>query len=200
MIDKFGRAYDVNQETFTMGVNHLFADHIASKFKGCKVVLDTCCGAGFIAIALANCVDKVITVDINPEHLAQAKNNANIAGVSDKIVFIHGDIISNKIISSISFFDGAFLDPDWARAGDDKTIHTSRLSEMQPPADVLLELIRSRIENIALRLPKEIDTGELEKYKNYKIERFLMNGKIKFFTIYFGKLLESTKTDLFEIT
>src|SRR3989344_5170636 len=126
VINKFGDDFLVDEETFIMGVHHLFANRIALKFQGYKIVLDTCCGAGFMAIALAKIVDRVISFDINLEHLSQAKTNAKIAGVAGKIDFIDADILDKNSFTLFQEIDGAFLDPDWAKPGDEKGKHTSK--------------------------------------------------------------------------
>ncbi len=200
ILKKFGAHYVVNNDTFVMGTHHVFANHIAIRFKGYNAVLDTCCGAGFMAIALAKVVNKVITFDINKDHLSQAQINAKIAGVFPKIEFIHANVSDIENMKKIIPIDGAFLDPDWAILGKEKSEHTSRLSEMQPPADSLIKLISAFTQNIALRLPKEIHNEELLPYSPYEAESFIMDRKLKFFTVYFGELRRDAHGSTFEIS
>ena len=59
-----------------------------------KRVLDMCTGSGCIAISIASLgkPEKVSAVDISPEAIEVAKNNAKINNVSDKIIFILSDL------------------------------------------------------------------------------------------------------------
>ena len=188
IIKKFGKEYQVDNETFIMGIHYLLGDHIAQRFKGYDVVLDTCCGAGFMSIALAKYVNQVIAVEINPKYLEQAKNNVKIADISSKIRFILGYILYNKTTKTIHNIDGFFLDPDWAAVVEIKTTHTSKLSSMQPPADRLFTEMSERTKNIALRLPKEIDLSELENLPSHELEKIYLDDDFKFYRAYFGKL------------
>ena len=191
IIKKFGKEYYlVNNETFHMGIHYLLGNHIAQRFNGYDVVLDSCCGAGFMSIALAKFVNQIIAVEINREHLSQAKNNVKIAGLSSKINFILGDIQDKKNLNKIPQIDGAFLDPDWTTAGKSKTIHASKLSNMQPPADKLFNAISKITQNIALRLPREIDLSELKKLPSHELEKVYLDNDFKFYCAYFGKLKE----------
>lgn len=190
IIKKFGKEYQVDDETFIMGIRRLLGDHIARRFKGYKIVLDSCCGAGFMSIALAKYVNQVIAVEINPKNLEQAQHNARIADVFDRIKFISGDILNKSILDEIPSIDAAFLDPDWAMAGKVKTAHTSKLSNTQPSADKLFTEINKLTQNIALRLPREIDLSELKGLPTHEFEKIYLDDEFKFYCVYFGELLQ----------
>ena len=155
-----------------------------------KFILDACCGAGFMSIALVKYVNQVIAVEINPKHLEQAENNVKVAGVSSKIEFIFGDILNKKILNKIPKIDGAFLDPDWAISDEPITTHTSKFSKMQPPADKLFVEINKKTQNIALRLPREINLSELKTLPSYELEKIYLDDDFKFYCSYFGRLIE----------
>lgn len=199
ILRKFGKEYDVNNDTFIMGINYLLGDHIAQRFKDYKVVLDVCCGAGFTSISLAKYVNQVIAVDVNPEHLKQAEKNVKIASVSSKIKFILGDILNRETLNKIHQIDGALLDPDWAVKGDVKTTHTSKLYEMQPPADKLFYEISKITQNIAIRLPREIDLSELRTFPSHELENIYLDNEFKFYCAYFGNLLRKVGETEFKI-
>ena len=120
ILEKFGKEYQVDNDTFIMGIHHLLGGHIAQRFKGYNLVLDACCGAGFMSIALAKYVNQVIAVDVNPKNLELAENNAKIARVSNQIKFIPGNILDKSNLNKIPEIDAAFLDPDWAMIGKSK--------------------------------------------------------------------------------
>jgi len=189
IIKKFGKEYQVDDETFVMGIHHLLGDHIAQRFKGYEIVLDSCCGAGFMSISLAKHVNQVIAVEVNPKNLTQAQYNARIANVSDRIKFILGDILDKSILNEISSIDAAFLDPDWTMVGEVKTAHTSKLYNMQPSADKLFIEINKLTQNIALRLPREIDLSELKGLPTHEFEKIYLDDEFKFYCVYFGELL-----------
>jgi predicted O-methyltransferase YrrM len=58
---------------------------------------------------------KITTIDINPQNLAIAKENAKIAGIEDKIVFLEGDaliILQEMVKSKMQKYDLFFIDAD----------------------------------------------------------------------------------------
>lgn len=192
VVKKFGKEYSANDDTYHMGIHYLLGNAIAKRFYGHKICLDTCLGAGFMALALAKHVNKVIGVDINPLHLEQAKHNAGLALIEEKIEFILGDAL--KIIRTIIEIDSGFLDPDWARIGDNKENHTPKLSQMVPPANVLLEEVFKKTKNVCLRLPKEFNLENLRGFPEHEIESVYLDDKLKFYCIYFGDLIKNTKS------
>jgi len=189
VLKKFGKEdYQVNENTYIMGIHHLLGEHIAQRFKGYNTVLEVCTGAGFMLIPLARNARKIITVEINPEHLEQAKNNIKISGIKSDINFLLGDILNNKILNKITNIDAAVLDPDWSEIGKQKLIHAPKFSVMQPAADKLFDEINKKTQNIAIRLPKEIDLAELKKLPSCELEKIYLDNEFKFYCAYFGKL------------
>ncbi len=188
MIQKFGKEYVVNDDTYHMGIHQALGEHVATRFEECKVVLDACAGAGFMSLALARHVSKVIAVDINAEHLAQARENARIEERVEQIEFVEGDVL--KVLPGIPFLDGAFLDPDWARPGDKKTIHVSALENMEPSATRLYMEVAEKTKNICLRLPKTFNSEELKKLPACEFEAVYLNDDLKFYCAYWGKLVK----------
>ena len=119
--------------------------------------------------------------------MQQAKRNVQIASIEDKIDFILGDAL--KIINTIDKIDSAFLDPDWAKTGDDKENHVPALSQMVPPTDSLLNEVFKKTGNVCLRLPKEFDTDLINGLPEHETESVLLDGKLKFYCVYFGDLI-----------
>jgi tRNA G37 N-methylase Trm5 len=194
IFQKFGnKEYLVNEDTFIMGTHWLLADHIARRFIGYDTVLDACCGAGFMSISLAKYANQVVAIEVEPDCVASAEINTQLAGVRPKIKFIVGDIINKKTLNNIPKIDAAFLDPVWAKVGNPKRVHSSKLSEMEPPADKLFSEINELTPNIALRLPKEINLEELRKLPPHELEPIYLDEKLKFYCAYFGNLNRITK-------
>jgi 16S rRNA G966 N2-methylase RsmD len=184
---KYGNAsYEVDQDTFHMGIYHVLGEHVAQRFTKGSVVLDACAGAGFMAIALAQQGMKVIAVDIDTKHLAQARANATIASVGDNITFIEGNVL--EIVKGMTF-DAAFLDPDWARPGMDKAIHVQELSDMEPSGQLLFDEVQKVSPNICFRLPKEFDIKKVQHLPPHEVQRVYQDNKLKFLCAYFGSLM-----------
>ncbi|MGD0729063.1 MAG: methyltransferase domain-containing protein [Candidatus Micrarchaeaceae archaeon] len=199
ILKKFGREnYKLANDTYVMGIHQILGTHIAQRFADCDIILEACTGAGFMLIPLAQNVKKVITVEINSEHLKQAKNNIKIAGVNSKIRFILGNILEDKVMKKIPKIDAAFLDPDWAEAGKSKSAHATKLSSMQPPADILLNKTIKKTPNVALRLPKELNLRELRKVPPHELEKIYLDNDFKFYCAYFGKLARKIGRTRFE--
>ena len=91
---------------------------IAGRCRPSDVVLDACCGCGGNAIALARRCARVVAVDVDAAKLDQARHNAAIYGVLDKIDFVHDDAIA---VLRRATADVVFLSPPWGGPsyGDD---------------------------------------------------------------------------------
>ena len=183
---KFGKGYVANDQTFLMGIDCRFTRVIAERFKG-HHVLETCTGAGFTTIALAQQAAHVVTVEINLLHQEQARKNVKLAGLMDKVTFINGDILSQGIIEKAAPFDSAFLDPDWAVTGSDH-IFKFKHSNTRPPADTLLGSVQRFTENIALVLPPFIDTKELDGIPQYELQSLFFGKNRELYCLYLGNL------------
>lgn len=189
IIEKFGDDYEASDNIYTMGIDKRLTRHIASRFDG-KVVLESCTGGGFTTIALASRARHVITYEIDPRHRAMAARNLEIAGYSEEVTLIEGDIMDPSAIDRSHDYDAAFLDPDWAITGED---HVFRFlnSNTRPPADELLEYILGMTPNAALILPPDIDVSELESLPEHELQRLYLDGKHVLFCVYFGELIET---------
>ena len=57
----------------------------------CDLIVDGFCGVGGNAIQFAFTCQRVIAIDIDPDKIEQARHNAAVYGVQDRIEFIVGD-------------------------------------------------------------------------------------------------------------
>ena len=137
--DKFGNDFVADDHTFKLGIDQRFTKHIAHRFRR-RNVLESCTGAGFTTISLARVASSVTTVEINPSHLEQARQNLKIAGITNNVTFILGDILDEGTLKKLPPIDSAFIDPDWADTESDHEYHFIN-SNTKPPADVLLERV-----------------------------------------------------------
>ncbi len=187
---KFGRYYLADRYTYIMGSDKRFTMHLARRFDGYRV-LETCTGGGFSTISLARYAAKVCCVEIDPDRMATAKTNMEIAEVSDNIDFFHRDIMDPDIWESLPEFNAAFLDPDWAVSGDS---HEFKFidSNTEPPSDHLFDLIFSKTFNLTLVQPPFINISEYRKLPPHECE-FLYFGKHHALTcLHFGEMMRQS--------
>lgn len=196
--EKFGDDYIADDHTFMMGIDQRFTAHMAERFRGRKV-LETCTGAGFTTIALARIAARVITVEIDPYHQAQAKKNLEKAGLSNSVTFVSGSILDQSLLAGLPSFDAAFLDPDWAVTGPD---HVYRFvhSNTQPPADTLLKTILELTKNIAIVLPPLLDTQELAGLPPNECQKLYLGESHELYCLYFGDLAAGFSDTSFRVS
>lgn len=183
--NKFGDYYKANDLTFLMGIDIRFTDHLASRFKN-KIVLETCSGGGFTTISLAKYAKHVYTVEIERSRFLDAKQNAKIAQVEDKITFINSDIFDICFSQLDDKIDAAFLDPDWAVSGEE---HQYRFldSNTCPPSDKLLSFILECTPNISLIQPPYIQESEFRGLPNHELEKLFLDEKHELYCLHFGE-------------
>ena len=173
-----------------MGIDYRLASHIAGRFDN-LTVLETCTGAGFTTVALARKSTHVVTVEVNPAHQNQAKYNVAIAGLTDRVTFVTGDILDEDIWSRLPAFDAAFLDPDWAITGPEH-VHRFEQSTMKPPADTLLERVFRETGAAAIVLPPQVDVGEFIWLPPHERQKLFLEGSHELYCLYFGALARAT--------
>jgi len=186
---KFGADYLATERTFVMGIDRRLSERIAGRFRG-RSVLETCTGAGFTTIALASVAARVVTVEIDPVHQAQAIENVGRAHLLDRVTFVLGDVLGRPVWDSLPPVDAAFLDPDWAVTGPDHVHHFLR-STTRPPADRLLERTLAATGNVALVLPPRLDLSELEGLPPHERQELSLEGSLELYCLYFGELAAS---------
>lgn len=83
---------------------------------GTQVVLDAYCGTGTIGILAAKSAKRVLSVELNPDAIRDAKRNASLNGIGN-ITFTAADsrLYAKELAASGGSIDAAFLDPP--RAG-----------------------------------------------------------------------------------
>lgn len=195
--EKFGRGYVANEHTFLMGIDQRFTAKIAERFRN-RRVLETCTGGGFTTVALARTAAHVITVEIDPAHHAQARQNVATAGLLDRVTFVLADVMEEKTWDRLPSVDAAFLDPDWAVTGPDH-IHRFRQSSTRPPADALLERVFRATRNAALVLPPNLDIHELDAIPTHERQKLYIGQNHELYCLYFGDLILSLSQTEFRV-
>jgi SAM-dependent methyltransferase len=181
---KFGDYYIATERTHRLGIDIRIARRVARRFEE-RYVLETCTGAGFTTIALAQVASHVTTVEIDPNHQAQAKANVARARLSERVTFIEGDALSDEVLRQAQGINAAFLDPDWAVTGPEHVYKFLR-SNMRPPADDLLQRILLKTQDIALVLPPFIDLQELESLTAHELQTIYLEGAHALYCVYLG--------------
>ena len=187
--EKFGDDFVADDHTFKLGIDQRFTKHIARRFRGRKV-LETCTGAGFTTISLARVASHVTTVEINPSHQEQARENIKIAGFIDNVNFISGDILDEGTLKKLPPVDSAFIDPDWADTEPNHEYHFIN-SNTKPPADVLLDRVFRITGDVALIAAPYIDTREFEGLPKNERELLYLGESHELYCLYFGNFISS---------
>lgn len=188
---KFGDDYEATERTYRLGIDARLTRHIAARYLGLRVV-ETCTGGGFTTIALARVAAHVKTVEIDPFHQQQARENVRRAGLDHKVEFVLADTMSAPVLDSIAPTDAAFLDPDWAISGANH-LFRFRDSNMQPPADLLLESALRRTRNVAIILPPGLALEELQGLPGHERQSLFLGEEHVLYCLYFGALARSAR-------
>lgn len=124
-----GRPYTVTPDVFNPKL-YVTTSLLASCLRVSRGdrVLDMGTGSGLLAIEAARCTREVVAIDINPEAVHCAEENARAHGVSDRISVLQGDLFTplaeDELFDVILFnppyldgsgkslFDHAIYDPD----------------------------------------------------------------------------------------
>ena len=115
--------YSSTPENIARRIADLCANRYAIRTRASEksCIIDCFCGTGANAIQFAlGKFDRVVAIDINPEKVAMARNNAQIYGVAGKIEFICGDVFEIVPHLMTRFRDSTeerlqliFLSPPW---------------------------------------------------------------------------------------
>eukprot|EP00928_Gymnodinium_smaydae_P087911 TRINITY_DN72096_c0_g1_i1.p1 TRINITY_DN72096_c0_g1~~TRINITY_DN72096_c0_g1_i1.p1 ORF type:complete len:655 (-),score=62.99 TRINITY_DN72096_c0_g1_i1:45-2009(-) len=107
------------------------AEHIVGH-TGTGCILDVCSGAGSNSIHLARSGKAfVVALDINSEHLALSKNNADVYEAFGRIDYVRADAQQLSRCFPPLAFDAAFASPPWI--AEDDTLHQRRNQTAQGP-------------------------------------------------------------------
>src|SRR5262245_21584931 len=120
-------------------------------------VLDACCGAGGNAIGFARAGCRVTAIEIDEERLAQARWNARVYGVEQRIEFVAGD--ARELVPRTAA-DLLFVDPPWGDRYDKQRVELADI----PLLEGLL-VHRGRFARCWLKLPPSFDPASLPASK-----------------------------------
>eukprot|EP00435_Cladocopium_sp_Y103_P053797 s2167_g17.t1 len=136
------------------------ARHIADRLQYDRVV-DGTCGVGGNAIQFAMTSRAVVAVDTDSQRLEDARHNAGIYGVADRISFVHDDFVHFAETYKGPTIDAVFLSPPWGGPGHLDCPHFS-LRDVEVPDIVLLFAAATKLSSrVALYLPRHTDLHEV---------------------------------------
>ncbi|NXD16516.1 TGS1 synthase, partial [Nothocercus nigrocapillus] len=194
LFSRFDEGIKLDREGWFSVTPEKIAEHIAvrvSQSFNCDVIVDAFCGVGGNAIQFALTSKRVIAIDIDPEKLSLARNNAQVYGVAEQIEFICGDFM---VLASELKADVVFLSPPWG--GPDYA--TAEIFDIQtmicPDGYPLICVLSKRItNNIVYFLPRNADIDQVASLAGpggkVEIEQNFLNNKLKTITAYFGDLI-----------
>lgn len=197
IIAKFGDAFAATERTFRLGIDRRITKAVATRFRNHRV-FESCTGAGFSTISLAEQAESVVTFEIDAETQAQAIANIERSGLTDKVNFVLGDCMSPTALKQYENFTAAFLDPDWAVTGPDHIIRF-RNSNMEPPADKLVNFVFEFCSNVALIMPIDIPKSEFAGLPNFELAEIFLSGEKVLHCLFFGALRSAEKTSVISV-
>lgn len=197
MDNKFSRKIFADEDAYYMSCPEVVGTHLAEQLSKYKSAIELCCAVGMTAIQLAKKLDLVTAVDISENRIKDARKNARVYGVEDKINFIVGDVLDENMLEKQKA-DVAILDPDWSAEGDEKSLHVDSIDGTQPNMRQMYNLTKKYITpNIVIRVPKNFTFETLEDFGVCKIENVSWGGKLRFKLAYFSEnMTNNSETDL----
>ncbi|KAF7994062.1 hypothetical protein HCN44_011331 [Aphidius gifuensis] len=189
LFSKFDEGIKLDRESWFSVTPEKIASHIATRCK-CDTIVDAFCGAGGNSIQFAFQCERVIAIDIDPEKIKLARNNAKVYGVEDRIEFIVGDFfqVSEKLIADVVFLSPPWGGPEYALS------ETFDLDNILPPigGQGLFDAARKISDHVAYFLPRNVDTIQIAMLAGpgggVELEQNFLDKKLVSLTAYFGEL------------
>ncbi|XP_042642266.1 trimethylguanosine synthase isoform X2 [Tyto alba] len=160
LFSRFDEGIKLDREGWFSVTPEKIAEHIAvrvSQSFSCDIIVDAFCGVGGNAIQFALTSKRVIAIDIDPEKLSLARNNAEVYGVADQIEFVCGDFM---VLAADLQADVVFLSPPWG--GPDYA--TAEIFDVQtmicPDGFEIFRLSKKITNNIVYFLPRNADIDQ----------------------------------------
>ncbi len=168
----------VDSKGLEQSTAELVAKHKANRFRG-HVIVDLCAGIGGDTLALAAAAN-VVSVDLDHAMCRRTLYNADVYGVSDRVLAIRARAEQFAIPS------GAWvhLDPD-RRASPSR--RATRLVDYSPCPEFWSSLV-ARIPAGAIKLSPAADFRQHFAGSNVEIELISLHGECKEATVWFGEL------------
>eukprot|EP00927_Polykrikos_kofoidii_P045761 TRINITY_DN39869_c0_g1_i1.p1 TRINITY_DN39869_c0_g1~~TRINITY_DN39869_c0_g1_i1.p1 ORF type:complete len:676 (-),score=85.50 TRINITY_DN39869_c0_g1_i1:327-2282(-) len=154
------------------------ARHIADRMQY-GLVVDGTCGVGGNAIQFALTSERVIGVDVDQQRLMDARHNAGLYGVSDRIDFVCDDFVRFAANYSGPQVDAVFLSPPWGGPSHLDAEYFSLKDVACPDIVGLFSAAASISSRVVLYLPRHSDLHEIvilaaaHGYTSVEVEKVL---------------------------
>lgn len=150
----------------------------AHRFRQYQSALDLCCGIGADALQLAAAGVRVEAVDADPLRLAMAAANATACGVTDRVRFHLGDVLTVPL----PIAEAAFVDPS-RRETERRVLDPERY---QPPLGSVLARFPVGFP-LAAKIAPGVAWSDLAKW-DAEVEFVSVSGELKECVLWFGPL------------
>jgi len=191
LFSKYDEGVKLDEEGWYSVTPEKIAEHIAEKCR-CDVIVDGFCGVGGNSIQFAFTCERVIAIDIDPEKIALARNNARVYGVEDRIEFICGDYF--EVMPHLRA-DVVFLSPPWGGPEylNEEVFDLKKMGGILDGYEVYKQA-KLVTDNIAYFVPRNTNVDQLASLAGpggrVEVEQNLLNRKMKTVTAYYGELVE----------
>jgi len=192
----YGLGIKLDEESWFSVTPEVISEHQARRclvlFPVCQngrcLVLDAFCGIGGNSISFARSGYLVVACDLDRTKVRKARENSQIYGVEERIIFICCDIFQHLKNFRI---DVIFLSPPWGGPQYLKSLFCleSMLVSGVNGIELLLQALEVS-ENVIYFLPKNTNIVPLYSILkcNWEVELNYLNRKLKSLTLYFGLL------------
>ncbi len=164
-------------------------------------VLELCSGVGGTTVFLAKKLEHIYSIDLKPLRIKAAKINAQSFGVANKITFICGDVLDEKLLIKFknNNIQAVVTDVEWRDDLSNSLLETTPdITKTIPPTPILFEKINRLIcPNIIMHMAANTNKEQLQQLCDCEIEEMIFGGVVKFINVYFGKLINSIGTTQF---
>jgi SAM-dependent methyltransferase len=182
-----------DDKSLSMGCWEKECKYLEKKILGIKV-LDICSGAGIRAIQLGKKY-LVTGIEIDPKRVYFANKNKKIFEVDEKVNFIQGDALNEKIYSNLKEFSTILIDTDWRKdLKDPFKKHSIDPFETSPRTDKLYKLLRKKYPSalISFRVSPRTRVSKFQELDNCIIEEIFHNKKFLLYYVYFKNGLKKS--------
>jgi hypothetical protein len=195
----FDAGVQLDPESWFSATPEVIARHAALRCQ-CDVLLDPFCGVGGNVLQFANTCHRVIAIDLDAAKIAQARHNAALYGVLDRIEFIVGDALSVMARLRPGCVDVVYLSPPWGGpsyldAPEFDLKNMISINRGQVDGEQLFAAARRLTPNVAYFLPRTTPPEALAALEEdasalVEVEDHVLNGKLKTRIGYYGDLTQ----------
>lgn len=203
LFSRFDEGVKLDHESWYSVTPEVIARHIAQRCGPGRVVVDAFCGSGGNAIAFAvqhqDCY--VVAIDLDPTKIENARHNAGVYRVADRIEFVCADCL--ELLPRLHCVDVLFLSPPWGgpAAMRDKTFDLSTMFVGVHDGFSLFRIASTVAANIVYFLPRNSKLEQVAMLSQMgcsacHVEKQHLNNKLKTMSVYFGDIFGHGGIDL----